>query len=136
MYRLSIDIGVAFTSASYEVAAGSEALQLSPSAAELPSTRFLTEDGLQADSLAETLRGMVATASQQLGEAPAAVEVTYPRTWDSNQLLLLWEALVLAGIPDALTRAAADPQPSATASPVDPGPPPKPYCFLRGRGPR
>ena len=133
MYRLSIDIGVAFTSASYELAAASEALWLSPSAAELPSTRFLTEDGLQVDSLAETLRGIVVTASQQLGEAPAAVEVTYPRTWDSSQLLLLWEALVLAGIPDALTRAAADPKPSATASPVDPGPPSAKTVLLPAR---
>jgi hypothetical protein len=118
-YRLTINIGVGSTSASYEMAGGSEALQLSPSAVDLPSARFLTADEVHAEPLAETLRGAVDTARQQLGEQPASVQVTYPAGWQPGQLLLLWEALVLAGIPDAATRAAAEPKLSAPPASSD-----------------
>ena len=64
----------------------------------------MTSGKVQVASLAETLRSIVTTANQQLGEAPTSVEVTYPSNWDPMQLLLLWEALVLAGIPDAATQ--------------------------------
>jgi hypothetical protein len=119
MYRLTINIGVAFTSASYEMGAGSEVLRLSPYAVDLPSARFLTDEGLRIDWLAETLRSIVETARQQLGEEPASVQVIYPASWLSGQLLQLWEALVLAGIPDAMTQVAAEPKPSASPPSVD-----------------
>jgi hypothetical protein len=119
MYRLTVHIGVAFTSASYEVAEGSEVLRLSSFAVELPSAPFLTDDGLRTESLAETLRGIVETARQQLGEEPASVQVTYPASWQFGRLLQLWEALVLAGIPDAVTRVAAERKPSASPPSVD-----------------
>ena len=119
MYRLTINIGVAFTSASYEMGAGSEVLRLSSYAVDLPSARFLTDEGLRIDWLAETLRSIVASARRQLGEDPASVQVTYPASWLSGQLLQLWEALVLAGIPDAMTQVAAEPKPSASPPSVD-----------------
>jgi Tol biopolymer transport system component len=119
MYRLTIDIGGASTSASYEMAEGSEVLRLSPFAVDLPSARFLTDDGLRIESLAETLRSIVESARQQLGEEPASVQVTYPASWQAGQLLQLWEALVLAGIPDAVTQVAAEPKPSASPPSVD-----------------
>ena len=119
MYRLTIDIGVALTSASYEMAAGSEELRLSPVAVDLPSARFLTADGLRTESLGETLRSVVQTAKQQLGEEPVSVQVTYPASWESGRLLQLWEALVLAGIPDAATQVAAKPKPTLSPPPVD-----------------
>jgi Tol biopolymer transport system component len=119
MYRLTINIGVAHTSASYEMADGSEELRLSPLAADLPSARFVTAEGPQLESLAETLRGMVAAARKQLGEEPASVQVTYPASWAPARLLLLWEALVLAGIPDAVTLAVADPKPPVSPPSVD-----------------
>ena len=49
-YRLTVAIGVEFTSASYEMAEGSEVLRLSPFAVDLPSARFLTDDGLRTDA--------------------------------------------------------------------------------------
>ena len=81
MYRLTVHIGVAFTSASNEIAEGSGVLRLSPFAVELPSAPCLTDDGLRTELLAETLRGIVETARQQLGEEPASVQVTYPASW-------------------------------------------------------
>jgi hypothetical protein len=57
-YRLTVAIGVEFTSASYQMAEGSEVLRLSPFAVDLPSARFLIDDGLRTESLAETLRSM------------------------------------------------------------------------------
>jgi hypothetical protein len=119
MYRLTVAIGVEFTSASYEMAEGSEVLRLSPFALDLPSARFLTDDGLRTESLAKTLRSIVETARQQLGEEPASVQVTYPASWKSGQLLQLWEALVLAGIPDAATQVAAEPKPTASPPSAD-----------------
>ena len=80
---------------------------------DLPSEQFLADGGVQRDAFAQTLRGIVATATEQLGEVPTSVGVTYPANWDSSQLLLLWEALVLAGIPDAGTQSVAVPQPSS-----------------------
>jgi hypothetical protein len=55
-----------------------------------------------------------------------SVVVRYPVSWDSHQLLLLWEALVLAGIPDADTEAGADPAATVLAprSPFDHEQPP------------
>jgi hypothetical protein len=91
-------------------------LRLSSFAVELPSAPFLTDDGLRTESLAETLRGIVETARQQLGEEPASVQVTYPASWQFGRLLQLWEALVLAGIPDAVTRVAAEPKPVGIAA--------------------
>jgi hypothetical protein len=119
MYRLTVNIGVAFTSASYEMGAGSEVLRLSPYTVDLPSARFLTDEGLRIDWLAETLRSIVETARQQLGVEPASVQVIYPASWLSGQLLQLWEALVLAGIPDAMTQVDAEPRPSASPPSVD-----------------
>jgi hypothetical protein len=119
IYRLTVEIGVAFTSASYGMAEGSEVLRLSPYAVDLPSARFLADDGLRIDWLAETLRSIVETARQQLGEEPASVQVIYPASWQSGELLQLWEALVLAGIPDAMTQVAAEPKPSASPPSVD-----------------
>ena len=121
MYRLSVRIGTTFTSASYEMAEESEALRLSPIVGDLPSAQFITGGRLQVDVLAETLRGIVGTATEELGEHPGSVEVTYPASWDSRQLLLLWEALVLAGIPDAGTRPVTNPLPAplVQVSPVD-----------------
>jgi hypothetical protein len=83
----------------------------------------VTGGEVQLDSLAETLRGIVDTATEELGEHPGSVEVTYPASWESGQLLLLWEALVLAGIPDAATRPVADPEPTTEVqlSPADYG---------------
>ena len=118
-YRLTINVGAAFTSASYEMAGGSEAPQLSLSAADLPSARFLTDDGLQVRALADTLRGAVDAARQQFGEEPVSVLVAYPASWPPGQLFLLWEALVLAGIPDAATQADAEPKPSASPPSAD-----------------
>jgi hypothetical protein len=121
MYRLSVRIGTTLTSASYEMAEESEALRLSPIVGDLLSAQFITGGRLQVDLLAETLRGIVATATEELGEHPGSVEVSYPANWDSRQLLLLWEALVLAGIPDAATRPVTNPLPAplAQVSPVD-----------------
>jgi hypothetical protein len=119
MYRLTVNIGVAFTSASYEMGTGSEVLRLSPYAVDLPFAHFLTDDGLRIDWLAETLRSIVDTARQQLGEDPASVQVIYPASWQSGQLLQLWEALVLAGMPDAMSQVAAEPKPSASPPSVD-----------------
>jgi len=123
MYRLSIEIGTTFTSARCERAEESEALRLSSFARDLPSAQFVTGGEVQLDSLAETLRGIVDTATEELGEHPGSVEVTYPASWESGQLLLLWEALVLAGIPDAATRPVADPEPTTEVqlSPADYG---------------
>jgi hypothetical protein len=70
MYRLTINIGVAFTSASYEMGAGSEVLRLSPYAVDLPSARFLTDEGLRIDWLAETLRSIVETADNSSERNP------------------------------------------------------------------
>ena len=101
-------------------------LRLSPFARDLPSAQFVVDGELQIASLAQTLRSIVTTANQQLGEAPASVQVTYPASWDPRQLLQLWEALVLAGIPDAVTQAAADlkTSPSVPLSPGDYSEPP------------
>jgi dipeptidyl aminopeptidase/acylaminoacyl peptidase len=118
-YRLNIDIGATSTSASYYRAEESGVVRLNPGAPDLPTAQFVMGGSVQVASLAETLRSIVATASQQLGETPASVEVTYPSSWDPMQLLLLWEALVLAGIPDAATQAVADPKPSAAAPRVE-----------------
>ena len=97
MYRLSVRIGTTSTSARYERADESEALRLSPIARDLSSAPFVAGGTVQVDLLAETLRGIVGAATEELGEHPGSVEVTYPASWDSSQLLLLWEALVLAG---------------------------------------
>ena len=131
MYRLGVRIGTTFTSASYEMAEESGALHLSPIARDLPSAQFMTGGRVQVDLLAETLRGIVGTATEELGEHPGSVEVSYPASWDSRQLLLLWEALVLAGIPDAATRPITDPLPAplVQVSQVDDGEPRPP----RGR---
>ena len=95
-------------------------LPLSPSAPDLPSAQFVTDGKVQVASLAETLRSIVTAANQRLEEAPASVEVTYPGSWDPSWLFLLWEALVLAGIPDAVTtQAVADPKPLAPAPRVE-----------------
>ena len=118
-YRLNIDIGASFTSASYQRAEESGVLRLSPFAHDLPSGEFVADSRGQVAWLAETLRSIAAAANQQLGEAPASVEVTYPASWDPRQLFLLWEALVLAGIPDAATQAVADPRPSVSAPRVE-----------------
>jgi len=115
-YRLNIDIGTRFTSASYVSAEESGVLTLSPSARRLSSAQFLADGRVRVDSLAWMLRGIVATASQQLQEVPVSVGVRYPVSWDSHQLLLLWEALVLAGIPDADTEPGADPAATVLAS--------------------
>ena len=112
MYRLSVRIGTTSTSARYERADESEALRLSPIARDLSSAPFVAGGTVQVDLLAETLRGIVGAATEELGEHPGSVEVTYPASWDSRQLLLLWEALVLAGIPDAATRPVPDPKPA------------------------
>jgi hypothetical protein len=126
MYRLNVAIGTALTSACYEKADESGALQLSPFARELSSAQFLADGRVEVDSLAETLRGIVVTANQHLREAPATVGVTHPASWDPSQLLLLWEALVLAGIPDADTEPGDDPQATVLthASQADPEPSP------------
>ena len=120
-YRLNIDIGTVFTSASYEGAEESGALQLSPFARDLPSAQFLADGRVQVNPLAETLRRIVSTAQNQLHEVPTSVGVSYPATWDPRQLLLLWEALVLGGIPDADTEPVDYPKPTVLAalSPVD-----------------
>ena len=120
-YRLNIDIGTVFTSASYEGAEESGALQLSSFARDLPSAQFLADGRVQVNPLAETLRDIVSTAQNQLHEVPTSVGVSYPATWDPRQLLLLWEALVLGGIPDADTEPVGDPKPTVLAalSPVD-----------------
>jgi hypothetical protein len=120
-YRLHIQIGAVFTAARYETAHGSGALRLSPYADQLPSARFLASDGVQVESLAETLRGIVVFATRELREVPASVGVRYPASWESSQLLKLWEALVLAGIPDADTQPIADPRTplSTPLSPAD-----------------
>ena len=123
-YRLHIDIGTAFTAASYETAGESGALRLTPHAEELPSARFLADGGVHVKSLAVTLRGIVGSATRELREVPASVRVTYPASWEYNQLLKLWEALVLAGIPDAVTEPTADrtpPPPRETAPSRRPG---------------
>ena len=120
-YQLNIEIGATFTSASYERAEESGVLQLSSFAGDLPSADFMADGKVQVASLAQTLRSIVNTANQQLGEPPASVGVTYPSSWDPMRLLLLWEALVLAGIPDAVTQAVANlkPSPSVPLSPAD-----------------
>ncbi|HKN42830.1 MAG TPA: hypothetical protein VJW23_02815, partial [Propionibacteriaceae bacterium] len=134
-YRLNIDIGAVFTSASYEGAEESGALQLSPFARDLPSARFLADGRVQVNSLAETLQGIVSTAQNQLHDVPTSVGVSYPATWDSRQLLLLWEALVLGGIPTADTEPVDDPKPTVLAalSPVDDQ---SPVTVLPARAPR
>ena len=121
MYRLDIEIGAAFTSASYEMPDEQGVLWLGPFARDLPSAQFGVDGKVQVASLAQTLRSVVTTANQELGAAPASVEVTYPASWEPRQLLLLWQALVLAGIPDAVTQAAADlkTSPSVPLSPGD-----------------
>lgn len=121
MYRLSVRIGTTLTSARYENAEEPEVLRLSPIARDLPSAPFVAGRTVQVDLLAETLRRIVGAATEELGEHPGSVEVTYPTSWDSSQLLLLWEALVLAGIPDAATRPVTDPKPAplVQVSPVD-----------------
>ena len=116
-YRLNIDIGAVFTSASYEGAEESGALQLSPFARDLPSAQFLADGKVQVNPLAGTLRGIVSTAQNQLHEVPTSVGVSYPATWDPTQLLLLWEALVLGGIPDADTEPVDDPKPTVAGGP-------------------
>ena len=68
-YRLTIEIGAVFTSARYEEAEESGALQLSPFARDLPSAQFLADGRVQVKPLAETLRGIVATAQNQLRDA-------------------------------------------------------------------
>ena len=40
-----------------------------------------------------------------------SVRVSYPATWEPRQVLLLWEALVLGGIPDADTEPVDDSKP-------------------------
>ena len=122
-YRLNIEIGTTSTSASYHGAEESGVVRL-------PSAQFVTSGRVQVASLAETLRSIVTAASQQLGEAPTSVEVTYPSNWDPMQLLLLWEALVLAGIPDAATQEVADPKPSAAAPRVEHEPSEAKTAFL------
>jgi hypothetical protein len=130
MYRLSINIGNVLTSASYEMADESQPLGLSSSAEDLSSARFITDGRLQVDLLADALRGIVTVANDQLGEIPGSVAVSYPVSWDSNRLILLWEALVLAGIPDAATVPVAEAKPLVAApapthverSPVDDSP--------------
>jgi hypothetical protein len=119
-YRLNIDIGTidigtAFTSASFERAeeAGPLRLCARDTSIDLPSEQFLADGRVLRDAFAQTLRGIVATATEQLGEVPTSVRVTYPAGWPSSQLLLLWEALVLAGIPDAVTQPVAPPKPSS-----------------------
>ena len=77
-YRLDIDIGATSTSASYHRAEESGVVQLNPFAHDLPSAQFVMSGRVQVDSLAETLRSIVTTASQQIREAPTSVEVTYP----------------------------------------------------------
>jgi hypothetical protein len=123
MYRLGVRIGTTSTSARYEMAEESAALRLSPIARDLPSAQFVAGGRVQVDRLAEALRGIVGTATKELGEHPGSVEVSYPASWDSRQLLLLWEALVLAGIPDAATRPITDPKPAplVQVSQVDDG---------------
>jgi hypothetical protein len=116
-YRLNIDLGISFTSAGYESSGQSVALRLAPFGNDLASERFLENGRVQLDALAETLRGIVVIAKQQLGELPASVRVTYPAAWESRQLLQLWEALVLAGIPDAVTQPAAEPKLSVAVPP-------------------
>ena len=120
-YRLAIDIGAVFTSASFEGAEESRALQLSPFARDLPSAQFLADGRVQVKPLGETLRSIVSTAQNQLHEAPTSVGVSYPATWGPRQVLLLWEALVLGGIPDADTEPVGDPKPTVPAalSPFD-----------------
>ena len=120
-YRLAIDIGPVFTSASYEGAEQSRALQLSPFARDLPSAQFLADGSVQVKPLAETLRSIVSTAQNQLHEVPTSVGVSYPATWEPRQVLLLWEALVLGGIPDADTEPVDDSNPTvpATLGPAD-----------------
>jgi len=120
-YRLAVDIGPVFTSASYEGAEQSRALQLSPFARDLPSARFLADGSVQVKPLAETFRSIVSTAQNQLHEVPTSVGVSYPATWEPRQVLLLWEALVLGGIPDADTEPvdASKPTVPATLSPAD-----------------
>ncbi len=134
MYRLAVRIGTTFTSARYEMAEESAALRLSPIAGGLPSAQFVTGGRVQVDRLAETLRGIIGTATEELGEQPGSVEVTYPASWDSRQLLLLWEALVLAGIPDAATRPITDPKPVplVQVSQVDEGETPTEVVFTPG----
>ena len=134
MYRLGVRIGTTFTSARYEMAEESAALRLSPIAGGLPSAQFVTGGRVQVDRLAETLRGIIGTATEELGEQPGSVEVTYPASWDSRQLLLLWEALVLAGIPDAATRPITDPKPVplVQVSQVDEGETPTEVVFTPG----
>ena len=129
-YRLNIEIGTTSTSASYHRAEESGVVRLNPFSRDLPSAQFVTSGRVQVASLAETLRSIVTAASQQLGEAPTSVEVTYPSNWDPMQLLLLWEALVLAGIPDAATQEVADPKPSAAAPRVEHEPSEAKSAFL------
>ena len=134
IYRLGVRIGTTFTSARYEMAEESAALRLGPIAGGLPSAQFVTGGRVQVDRLADTLRGIIGAATEELGEHPGSVEVTYPASWDSRQLLLLWEALVLAGIPDAATRPITDPKPAplVQVSQVDEGETPTEVVFTPG----
>ena len=84
-YRLTIDIGAVSTSATYEGAEESGALQLSPFARDLPSAQFLADGTVQVKPLAETLRGIVSTAQNQLYEVPTSVGVSLPRSWGPRQ---------------------------------------------------
>jgi hypothetical protein len=67
MYRLGVRIGTTFTSARYERAEESAALRLSSIAGDLPSAQFATGGTVRVDQLAETLRGIVGTATEELG---------------------------------------------------------------------
>ena len=67
MYRLGVRIGTTSTSASYEMAEESAALHLSPIARDLPSAQFVAGGRVQVDRLAETLRGIVGTATRSSG---------------------------------------------------------------------
>jgi hypothetical protein len=135
-YRLAVDIGPVFTSASYEGAEESRALQLSPFARDLPSAQFLADGSVQVKLLAETFRCIVSTAQNQLHEVPTSVWVSYPATWEPRQVLLLWEALVLGGIPDADTEPVDDSNPTvpATLSPADHDQSPVAVVPARARG--
>lgn len=118
-YRLNIDLGLSFTSAGYQSRGQSVALRLGPFRNDLASARFLENGRVQLGALAELLRGIVVIANEQLGELPASVRLTYPASWESRQLLQLWEALVLAGIPDAVTQPAAEPKLSVAIPPSE-----------------
>ena len=72
-YRLNIDIGAVFTSASYEGAEESGALQLSPFARDLPSAQFLADGKVQVNPLAGTLRGSFPRHRTNFTRVPTSV---------------------------------------------------------------